>query len=158
MKRSLMILSMFALVLSLFLATPGATEERATPEECIAKCKEAVKLIKELGLDAAVAQMNDRNGSLVWKDSYVACVNIETGKLLAQPMTPKYIGYDVKFLSDSNGKPYMLEMIELAEKEGEGWVSYLYPRFGPDRTPVPKKSYVLKVPGAQVFVLAGYYE
>jgi signal transduction histidine kinase len=158
MKRSLIIFSVLAVVLSLLLAAPGATEEKATREECIAKCKEAAKLVQESGLEAALAKMNDRNGAFVWKDSYVACVHIETGKLLAQPMTPNYIGYEVKFLSDSNGKTYMLDMIELAEKDGEGWVSYLYPKPGGDRTPMPKTSYVLKVPGEQVFVLAGYYE
>lgn len=158
MKRLAVMSGLFSVVLFIFLAFPGVAQEKATREECVAKCKEAVKLVQEVGLEAAVAKMNDKNGPFVWKDSYVACVNMESARLLAQPLAPNYIGYEMKYLTDANGKTYMADMIELAEKTGEGWVSYMYVRPGGDRTPVPKTSYVLKVPGEKVFVLAGYYE
>jgi len=158
MKRLVVIAALFSVVLFSFFAVPGLTQDRATSEECIAKCKEAVQLIQEAGLEAALAKMNDKSGPFVWKDSYVGCVNMESGRLLAQPLVPSYIGYEIKYLTDANGKAYMAEMIALAESKGEGWVSYLYPRPGGDGTPVSKVSYVLRVPGQKVFVLAGYYE
>jgi signal transduction histidine kinase len=158
MKRLILVLALFHLSLYLFLPVEGVAQEKATREECVAKCKEAAKLIEEAGLEAGLAKMNDKTGPFVWKDSYVAAVDMESGKLVAQPLAPGYIGYEIKYITDANGKLYIQEMMELAESKGEGWVSYLYPRPGADKTPVPKSSFVLKVPGVQVFVLAGYYE
>ncbi|MCP4704147.1 MAG: hypothetical protein GY865_06015 [candidate division Zixibacteria bacterium] len=39
--------------------------EKATKEECIAKCKEAAKMVKEVGLEATLKKLNDKNGSFV---------------------------------------------------------------------------------------------
>ena len=132
-----------------------AAEELATREECVAKTKQAAKLIEEIGLDAAIQQMNDPNGPFMWKDSYVFCMD-ETGKVLAHKF-PKIIGYQAKNLKDVNGKPFMQECIDVANTKGEGWVSYMYHKqLG--AIPEPKTTYVLKVPGTNVIVGAGFYE
>lgn len=156
MKRISTILGV-ALVILLVSTLGGlwAAEELATKEECVAKTKQAAKLIEEIGLEAALQKMNDPNGPFMWKDTYVFCLD-ETGKMLAHK-APKVIGYQARDLKDINGKPYMQEILDVANTKGEGWVSYVYPKT-PGGIPEPKTSYVLKVPSANVIVGAGFYE
>ena len=157
MKRLSMIICVMALVIFL-VSTLGdlrAAEELATREECVVKTKHAAKLIEEIGLEAALQKMNDPNGSFMWKDTYVFCLD-ETGKVLAHK-APQLIGYPAKDLKDINGKLYMQEILDVANTKGDGWVSYVYPK-NLGATPEPKTSYVLKVPSANVIVGAGFYE
>jgi signal transduction histidine kinase len=158
MKKLLLRMGLFSMVLIFLLAVPGTAQEKATPDECVAKCKEAAKMIQEVGLDTALAKMNNKQGPFVWKDSYVCCIHLESGKMLAQPYFPNAVGTEMKFITDPNGKLYIAEMIELAETKGEGWVSYMFQRPGGPGQLRPKSAYVLKVPNEKVLVTAGYYE
>jgi cytochrome c len=133
-----------------------AAAEKATKDECIAKCKEAAKQIKEIGLDAVLKKISDKNGEFVWKDSYVFCFNKE--KILAHPVN-FIIGMNTSTIKDSNGLLYMKEMMKVAQDKGEGWVKYMYVnRKSDDPTPQPKISYVLYVPEENVVLGAGIFE
>ncbi len=157
MKKLSVILSVTLMILFIFsVVGPGAEEERATREECVAKTKEALKLIKEVGLEKAFEKMNDIKGPFVWKDSYVYCFEDETGKILAHK-NQNIIGFEAKDLRDVNGKPYMREIFHVVNTKGEGFVTYMYPRI-PGGSPEPKTSYVLKVPGTNVILGAGFFE
>ena len=156
MKRFSVILGVALVILLVFsLGSPEAAEEKATKEECVAKSKQAAKLIKEIGLEAALEKMNDPNGPFMWKDTYVFCFD-ETGKMLAHK-SPKIVGFEAKDLKDVNGKLYFREFIDVAKTKGEGWVSYMYPKTR-GAISEPKISYILKVPGEKVIVGAGIYE
>ena len=157
MKRLSVILGVALVILLVFsLRYSGAADEKATREECVAKCKEAAKLIKEIGLEAALEKMNDPNGPFIWKDSYVFAFEDETCKVLAHK-SPKIVGFMAKDLKDVNGKLYFQEMLQVAHTKGEGWVSYMYPK-ALGGIAEPKISYVLKVPGEKVIVGAGIWE
>lgn len=131
-------------------------EGKATKAECIAKCKEAAKQIKEIGLDAVLKKISDKDGEFVWKDSYVFCFDKE--KILAHPVN-FIIGMDNSTILDSNGMMYMEEMLKVAQSKGEGWVKYMYVnRKSGDPTPQPKISYVLNVPKDGVVLGAGIFE
>jgi hypothetical protein len=157
MKRLLVILGVALVVLLVFsLGGLGTAEEAATREECVAKCKQAAKLIKDIGLEAALKKMNDPNGPFMWKDTYVFAFDSETCEVLAHK-SPRIVGFMAKDLRDVNGKLYFREFLHVANTKGEGWVSYVYPKT-PGGIPEPKISYVLKVPGEKVIVGAGIYE
>jgi cytochrome c len=80
MKKMSVILSMSFIILFIFSVVGlDAAEERATREECVAKTKQAAKLIKDVGLEKALEKMNDMKGPFMWKDSYVFCCEDETG-------------------------------------------------------------------------------
>ena len=131
-------------------------EEKATKAECIEKCKEAAKQIKEIGLDAVLIKISDKDGEFVWKESYVFCFN--DTKMLAHPVI-FLIGMDTSTIRDSNGLLYMKEMMEVANAKGEGWVNYMYvDRKSGDPKPKPKTSYVLKLPEENVYLGAGIFE
>jgi len=157
MKKLSVILSVALMTLFIFsVVGPGAAEERATREECVAKTKQAAKLIEEVGLETALEKMNDMKGPFMWKDSYVYCFEDETGKILAHK-NKNIIGFEGKDLRDVNGKPYFREMFHVANTKGEGFVTYMYARI-PGGSPEPKISYVLKVPGTNIILGAGFFE
>ena len=57
---------------------------------------------------------------------------------------------------DSKGKPFIRAMVELAQKEGKGWVTYMSRYRGSQETRL-KETYVVKVPGVNVIVGAGFF-
>jgi cytochrome c len=128
----------------------------ATPDECIAKCREAAEMIKNKGADAAIAEINKRDGRFVWKDSYVFLMNTE-GNMLAHPIKASLVGKNMLDIKDSNGKFLFQEFIRVAKKSGIGWVDYMWPRPGEDR-PTQKTSYILKVDGQDLILGAGTYK
>ncbi|MBF0377294.1 MAG: cache domain-containing protein [Desulfamplus sp.] len=132
-------------------------EEKATKEECIAKVKEAAAMAKASGADATFAKINDPKGQFVWKDSYVFCIDVESGKILAHPIKPKLVGQMMKGLKDVNGKLFFVEFINVAKEKGEGWVDYMWPKPG-EKEPTPKSTYVMKVEGTNLIMGAGVNE
>ena len=135
--------------------------ESATKDECIAKTKEAAKMINEKGLDAGVAELNKKDGKFVWKDSYVFLVEFD-GKVLAHPMSPALIGKNVNDMKDKSEDPAKAKLLfkefsELAKSKGEGWVGYMWSNPG-DPKPRKKISYIFRVPGKNVYAAAGIWE
>jgi len=131
MKKATLVLVCFGFLFVFCLAISVA-QEKATKEECVAKCKEAAAMIKEVGIEAALPKLQDPNGPFVWKDSYV-------------------------FVQDLQGKMFNSEMSEIAKNAGEGWVTYMWPKPN-ETTPSVKNSYVYRVPGQDILVGAGIYE
>lgn len=145
------------LMLGLCLAVT-AFADKATKQEVIAKVKEAAKMITNEGQDAAFAEINNKKGKFVWKDTYVFVVDLE-GVLAARPFRPQGIGMNLMDWKDRGDSPRypIKEMVDLAKDKGEGWVEYMWPKPG-EETPSKKISYVYKVPGTIFIVGAGIYE
>lgn len=155
MKKSIFTLAIVVLLTISFTAMAWA--QGATRKEVVAKCMAAAKLIQEKGVKAASQAIGDRHGPFVWKDSYVFLMDLD-GKMLAHPIKPeltkKATLVDVK---DTAGKPLFMEFIEVAGKKGSGWVNYMWPKPG-HKKPVPKTSYIYRVPDTPYFVGAGIYQ
>ena len=141
----------------------GALAESATKEECVAKVKEAVKLINDKGLDAAIAVINKKDGGFAWKDSYVFVVDFQ-GKTVANALFPDHVGRNQMGLANKDGRMIIQEFIEIAKTKGEGWSEYMWPK--PEEMQKPKDqrisskkaSFVLRVPGQDIFAVAGMFE
>ena len=158
MKKVAMVV--FTVLLGLCLAG-NVLAESATKDECIAKTKEAAKMINEKGLDAGVAELNKKDGKFVWKDSYVFLVEFD-GKVLAHPMSPALIGKNVNDMKDKSEDPAKAKLLfkefsELAKSKGEGWVGYMWANPG-DPKPRKKISYIFRVPGKNLYTAAGIWE
>jgi len=143
----------------------SALAESANKEECVTLVKEAAKLINEQGFDAAVAEINNKKGKFVTKNTYVFLMDLD-GHLLAHPFNPQYIGKSLFEQKDTNGKLYIQESITIAKSKGEGWIEYMHPTPEEMKRPTPwkeKKSsnkinFVYRVPGKDIVVVAGYFE
>jgi hypothetical protein len=139
--------------------------ESGIKEECVTLCKDAAKFINEKGFYPAVAEINNKEGKFVTKNTYAYMMDLE-GHLLAHPFNPQYIGRDITGTKDTNGKLFNQESITIAKTKGEGLSEYMYPK--PEElaksTPYKEKisskklSYVYRVPGKDLMVIAGFFE
>ena len=143
--------------------TSNALADNTAKEMCVAKVKEAVQLINEKGVDAAIAVINKKDGGFAWKDSYVFVVDFQ-GTTVANALFPDHVGRNQMGLANKDGRMIIQEFIEIAKTKGEGWVEYMWPK--PEemqksidqRVSSRKASYVLRVPGQDMFAVAGVHE
>jgi signal transduction histidine kinase len=150
-------LAVLGIAVSLCLAG-SAFAAGATKDECVAKSKEAAAMVNAKGLDAAVAEINKKDGKFVWKDTYVFLMDLD-GKMIAHPMSPALIGKNLLDMPDKGtpGKLLFKEMVAVAKGKGEGWVDYMWTNPG-DPKPRKKVTYIYRVPGKDLFAGAGIYE
>jgi len=152
-KKSVVVTVFFCI--GLLLAGSAMADIEADKKECIAKCEAAAKIINEQGVDAAVAEINKKDGQFVSTVTYVFMQKMD-GTMIAHPMKASLVGKNLIDLKDSEGKEFFKEMIKVAKESGSGWVDYMWPKPGEEK-PSPKTSYVLKV-NDEVFVGAGVYK
>ena len=101
-----------------------------------------------------IALINKGEGGFKDRDLYPVCIGSD-GKFVAHPISER-IGLVVKDIKDVTGKAYGEEFLKVAAEGKFAEVSYMFPRPGADKTPVPKVSFVTKV-GDQI-CLVGYYK
>jgi len=123
-------------------------------DEAKAMVEKAVKLLQAEGKDKAFAQFNDTAGAFVDRDLYVFVLNME-GTTVSHGANKALIGKSLLNLKDADGKAFIQEMLDTANKKGAGWVDYKWPN------PVTKKvegksSYIQK--SGDVIVGVGIYK
>jgi signal transduction histidine kinase len=82
----------------------------------------------------------------------------------AAPKDPKIM--NLFNMKDMTGKLFVQEYKEVAKTRGEGWTEYMYPKPQELKKPAPHKekksskklSYVYRVPGKELMVIAGFFE
>jgi signal transduction histidine kinase len=156
MRRITLVAMGIAVVLCL--AGSAMAAGGATKDECIAKTKEAGKMVTEKGVEAAIAEVNKKDGKFVWKDTYVFLMDLD-GKMIAHPMSPALVGKNVLDMKDKGdpGKLLFVDFVKVAKDKGEGWVDYMWINPG-DPKPRKKLTYIYRVPGKNVLAGAGVYE
>jgi len=111
----------------------------------------AVKADKAKALD----MFNKGESGFVDRDLYPFCFNISDGRNVAT-QAKAVLGTDVRTLKDPTGRAFGQEIYN-ASKEGQiGEVSYMWPRPGPDQTPVPKLSFITWI--GDLGCAVGYYK
>jgi signal transduction histidine kinase len=156
MKRFTQVALGFAVILCL--AGFAMAAESGTKDECVAKTKEAGKMVTDKGVEATIAEVNKKDGKFVWKDTYVFLMDLD-GKMIAHPMNAALIGKNVLDMKDKGdpGKLLFVEMVKVGKDKGEGWVDYMWTNPG-DPKPRKKVTYIYRVPGKNVLAGAGVYE
>ena len=127
-----------------------AVDAKAMLEKTIA----ALKADKAKTLD----EINAGTNGFLQGDIYPFCFNLSDGTNLAvaNPNAKGLIGKDVRTFKDATGDNYG-ERLYAAAKEGQiSEVSYMFPKPGPDKTPVPKVAFVTAV--SDVGCGVGYYK
>jgi hypothetical protein len=130
-----MIAKTFAALIGVLLAigfgsvAVAAGPEFATPEEAIAKVREAVRFLHDKGA-SGFAEFNNSAGRWVWKDSYVFVYDCRLDKMIAHPMRPDLVGRSVMQIKDNNGKVIFKDLCKAGEQPRGGWVEYLWPKPG----------------------------
>ena len=150
MRRSVLL----GLVGLLVIFVAGSLSAAGPDDECIAKCKAAAQLVKEKGLDAAIAEINKVDGAFVSNTTFVILFRLD-GVVLAHPLKPWTRGINRIDDKDSKGKAYYKEYVEVAKTKGSGWVDHMWT--SPDNKEFAKRTYVLRVEGKEMAVAAGYF-
>ena len=141
--------------------------QSAVRDECVALSKAAAKFINEKGLDAGMAEIGNKEGMFVTKNTYVFLMDLD-GNRLAHPFPGPTSPQFMKIINykDTTGKLFIQEYIKIAKTKGEGWTEYMYPTpaelnkptLMEDKKSSKKVSYVYRVPGKDLMVIAGFFE
>jgi methyl-accepting chemotaxis protein len=106
-------------------STSYLNSERGTREEAIAMVRRAGQIYRTDGLDRLLAAVTDKSGPLLEKDLYVI-VQDRVGKVIAHGRNPNLVGVDGNTIKDAKGKFFSKEMLDLARRDGAGWVDYVW--------------------------------
>ncbi|OYO30969.1 cache domain-containing protein [Janthinobacterium sp. PC23-8] len=152
MKR---VLSGTALCLLFACAGHASAAVEPTARDAIAMAERGAAFIRQHGEKEMMKKLSAKDPEFVQGELYVDMRDIKTGIVLAHPINPSIVGKDLTDVPDANGKKYRREIIELAQKQGKGWVDYQY------KNPVsgkiePKTTYILRV--NDVVLEAGIYK
>ena len=155
MIRKLMIGTVSAAALMLSTAALAQQGQYGTAQEARAMLDKAVASVKA-NKDVALPMITNGEGGFKDRDLYPFCFNLSDGKFVAS--IKQLLGTDVRDLKDPTGKVYGPELYAAAQKpQGQVTeVSYMFPRPGADKTPVPKVTFVTAVGDLGCGV--GYYK
>jgi cytochrome c len=114
-------------VLAGALAYAGAATagESANKDEAAAMVKKAVSFIKEQGVEKGYAEISNKAGRFIDRDLYIVVYQLD-GKVLAHGANEKFIGKDMSEAQDVDGKLYVKERIEMANKQPTFWQDYKF--------------------------------
>jgi len=124
-------------------------------EDTVSLVDKAVAMFKEQGQNAALKAINDEKGPFIKGEIYVFAATMDN-VLIGHPFDPSSRRINLSNMKDNNGVPIFQKFKETVEKDGSGWVEYLWGKPGSDR-PSRKRSFVKKVPGEDIYLGAGYY-
>ncbi len=112
----------------------------------------------ELTRQAALHIVRDRIRTMTYSDIFGAnyvFMSSYQGIMLVQPFESRLEGSDQSQLTDAQGLPIILSLIEQA-RQGEGYVTYVY--HPPGRAqPQQKVSYVIGIPELEAYIGTGMY-
>lgn len=122
MKKTLV--SLLGFVAVCFALIVSVSVARADDKENAVKMvKEATAFYNANGLEKALDALNDPKGQFVKGALYVFAFD-ENGTLVANATAPDKVGQNLLDVPDSKGKKFRREIVELAKKDGSGWVDY----------------------------------
>lgn len=116
-----------ATAIALFCASsvPAWSASTATKDEAIAMVKKAVAYIKQQGPDKAYPEIDNKTGQFVDRDLYIVVYGLD-GEVLAHGANEKLIGKNLIDAQDVDGKYFVKERVELAQKEPSFWQDYKF--------------------------------
>ncbi len=148
MRKIILLITLVVTIMS------SKAQERATPEEVIAKVHKAAELLKEKG-DAALSILRDSKSEFTWKDTYIFLIDVGESMVLSNPAFREREGGNIREHKDWNQDPYGQWLCELALKGG-GWMEFNWPQPGSQKGE-RKVSYIYPIPGLKYTVCAGVY-
>jgi cytochrome c len=137
------------------LAGVAAAATEPTEKDAIAMAERGAAYMKTHGRDEMMKRISARDPDFVQGTLYVDMRDLHTGIVLAHPINPSIVGKDLLDVPDASGKRYRRDIIELAQKQGKGWVDYQYKNPASGKIE-PKTTYILRV--GDVVLEAGIYK
>lgn len=117
------VLALGAAALGMHLATQAA--ESASRDEAVAMVKKGVSFIKSNGKEKGYSEISNRKGQFVDRDLYLVVYGID-GTVHAHGANAKQVGRNLIDLKDIDGKLFVRERVELAQKQASFWQDYKF--------------------------------
>jgi len=111
--------------------------------ELVSFVESAVAYAQENGKDKALDEFSNKTGSFVRGDLYIYAYDFN-GINIAHPFKPDWISMNKSSETDSNGVPYIRNLINVA-KEGKGFTYFIFPNPAHGNRDEFKIGYVIKV-------------
>jgi hypothetical protein len=130
-------------------------QDHATPQEVVAKVREAAAALSKTG---DVAQFNQKQSPWVWKDTYIFVADCNKKVEVAHPLRPDLVGAELKSIKDTRNKNVFPDgWCDAAKKPSGAWTEYWWPKPG-EKEGSRKLTYALAAPGTPYVVAAGVYD
>ena len=85
--------------------------------------EKAKSFLKHSGKRIALAEFSDSKGPFVEDELYIFVLS-DKGIMLAHGVNEKFVGEEFIDLKDSDGKPFIREIVDTANTKDSGWVEY----------------------------------
>ncbi|MGA9527938.1 MAG: cache domain-containing protein [Terriglobales bacterium] len=156
-RKIFLVIAMAVVNLALCIVAMG--QDHATPQEAIAKAREAASVLSKGG---DLAQFKQKDGQWVWKDTYIFIQDCDKKVMAAHPIKPEMIGQDLASVKDAKtGKviyPDSNAYCKKVKDTPEGfWNEYWWPKPG-EKEPSRKLTYHLGAKGTPYVVNVGIYD
>jgi signal transduction histidine kinase len=142
------------ILIGVFAAVAVYAAEKGSAEEAKKMVEQATAYITANGEETAIKELNKPDGKFVKGEMYVFAYDMNA-VMKAHPVNPKLIGQNLYDKTDSKGKLFRKEIVELAKSKGSGFVDYTY--LNPvTKAEEPKTTYIQKV--GNLIVCCGAYK
>ena len=116
--------------------------------------EKAVSFYRASGKRIALAEYTNPNGQFVQDEMYIYALN-PRGTMLAHGVNEKFVGEEFIDIKDYDGKNFIIEIVNIANKDGSGWVEYKW--YNPvTKEVLPKIVYFKKVD--DLIICSGIYK
>lgn len=130
MKRRLAVLCSI-LCFSWLAAAPAWAAAPTSRADAQALVQKVIAYYKANGRDKTLAEINARGSAVtdVQHDLYVYVSDMRTGRNVAHGGNPQMVGMDFSHIRDTNGKPFVADLLQLARvnPNHSGWVDHTRP-------------------------------
>lgn len=146
MHRTIMSLAIGALIA---VATPARAMELGTRTEAVAMVKRVHVKFQSEGPDATFkAVMDNSNKEFRDRDLYPFIYTLEGVIVATGSGRTALVGKSLMSIKDQDGKYLVREMIEMAKRQGNGWIDYKWPN--PATNKIESKSSYIELMGSYV--------
>lgn len=108
------------------------------------------------GEQAAIKAIGDPEGLFIKGEFYLFAGPLDKVAMSAHPYKPDLVNIDLSTFRDNHGNFLFFEFVETALNAGAGWTDYWWPKPGATKAS-HKKTYVMKVPGMNMYIGGGFY-
>lgn len=140
-------------VLALSMALTAGVQAGAPRQEALALVEKAASFAIRSGEDMLVAEVNEKNGPFNLGEVYVFVYDLH-GTLIADPVNKSLVGQNNLDKPDVTGKLFRKEFLEVATRQGTGWVDYQFTNPVSGKVE-PKSSFVKRL--GDIIIIAGVY-
>ena len=103
----------------------SAKTDFASKDEAIAMVKKGVAYVKANGKDKGYAEITNKKGQFIDRDLYLVVYGLD-GTVFAHGANEKQVGHNLIDLKDIDGKLFVKERVELAQKQPSFWQEYKF--------------------------------